>query len=137
MLTQLNLLIYTVIGLTVTWILYSLYMYVATRASEGRPASPLYTEFPALADLRGRALVYCFSPGCGPCRPMSKEVDILAATGAPVFKLDISKHHELSRELGVRAAPTLIVIEGRVIGRMVLGVKTAGYMQELIDASAG
>ena len=29
--------------------------------------------------------------------------------------------------------PTLIVIEGRVIGRMVLGVKTADYMQQLID----
>jgi len=135
LLPQLNLLIYTVIGLSVTWALYSVYMYVATRASEGRPASPLYGLFPALTDLRGRALVYCFSPGCGPCRPMSKEVDILAATGAAVFKLDISKHHELSRELGIRAAPTLIVIEGRVIGRMVLGVKTADYMQALIDGS--
>lgn len=130
-----NLLIYTVIGLSVTWALYSVYMYVATRASEGRPASPLYAQFPALADLRGRALVYCFSPGCGPCRPMSKEIDVLAARGAAVFKLDISKHHALSRELGIRAAPTLIVIEGRVIGRMVLGVKNAEYMQELIDAS--
>ena len=133
---QLNLLIYTVLGLAATWALYSIYMYVATRASEGRPAQPLYAQFPALAQIQGKALVYCFSPGCGPCRPMSKEVDALAATGAPVYKLDISKHHGLSRELGIRAVPTLIVIEGRVIGRMVLGVKTAGYMQELIDSQA-
>jgi hypothetical protein len=64
---------------------------------------------------------------------MSKEVDILAATGAPIFKLDISQHAGLSRELGIRAAPTLIVIENRVIRRMVLGVKTSDHMQRLLQ----
>jgi len=130
----LNLLIYTVIGLAVTWALYSTYMYIATRASEGRSAEPLYALFPALANTHGKALVYCFSPGCGPCRPMSQEVDIVAATGAAVFKLDISKHRTLSRELGIRAVPTLIVIEERGIGRMVLGVKNASYMKQLIES---
>ena len=129
-----DLLIYTVIGLAITWGLYSSYMYVATRASEGRPAEPLYAVFPALEHIEGKALVYCFSPGCGPCRPMSREVDILAERGAAVFKLDISKHGALSRELGIRAAPTLIVVEDQIIGRMVLGVKNAGFMQQLIDS---
>lgn len=128
-----DLLIYTVVGLAVTWGLYSAYMHVATRASEGRQADPLYAQLPRLAEIEGKALVYCFSPGCGPCRPMSKEVDILAATGAPIFKLDISQHAGLSRELGIRAAPTLIVIENRTIGRMVLGVKTADRMQRLLE----
>ncbi len=130
---QLDLLIYTVVGLAVTWGLYSGYMYVATRATEGHPADPLYSRFPDLVDIEGKALVYCFSPGCGPCRPMSKEVDNLAATGAPVFKLDVSQHAALSRELGIRAAPTLILIENRVITRMVLGVKTAREMRRLLD----
>lgn len=128
-----DLLVYAVIGLAVTWALYSSYMYVATRASEGRPVTPLYAVIPALKSVEGKALVYCFSPGCGPCRPMSKEVDILAQHGAAVFKLDISKHARLSRELGIRAAPTLIVVENQVIRRMVLGVKTASFMQQLID----
>ena len=65
---------------------------------------------------------------------MSKEVDILAADGAAVFKLDISRHRELAREFGIRAVPTLIVIEGPVVGRMVLGVKTASHMRKLLDA---
>jgi thiol-disulfide isomerase/thioredoxin len=132
-----SLLIYAVIGLSVTWALYAIYMHVATRASEGRPAKPLYALFPVLATLRGKALVYCFSPQCGPCRPMSKEVDSLAATGAPVFKLDISEHRELSRDLGIRVTPTLILIEDGVIGRMLLGVKTASYMSTLIDPATG
>ena len=131
-----NLLIYAVVGLTATWLLYILYMQVATRAAEGRPADPLYAAFPTLPKVQGRALVYCYSPQCAPCRPMSKEVDQLAATGAPIFKLDITQHPEISREMGIRATPTLILIEDRVVSRMVLGVKTADYMQELIHSPA-
>lgn len=131
-----NLLIYAVVGLAVTWFLYMLYMQVATRAAEGRPAEPLYAPFPALATVRGRALVYCFSPQCAPCRPMSKEVDQLAASGAPVFKLDITRYPEISREIGIRATPTLILIEDNRVARMVLGVKNADFMQDLIQSPA-
>lgn len=130
-----NLLVYTIIGLTVTWLLYVGYMYVATRSSEGRPADPLFRVFPELADHDGRMLVYCFSPQCGPCRPMTKEVDRLADDGAPVYKLDITAHPEVSRALGIRATPTLVVIEDRAVARMLLGVKTADSMRRLLEAT--
>ena len=131
-----NLLIYAVLGLIVTWALYVLYIQVATRAVEGRPADPLYDLFPALKAMQGRALVYCFSPQCGPCRPMSREVDDLAEHGAPIFKLDITEHPELARELGIRATPTLILIENGSIARVLLGVKSARYMSQLIAVTA-
>lgn len=127
-----DLLIYTVLGLTLTWALYLAYMHVATRAAEGRSAAPLVEHIPALGATDGRALVYCFSPQCGPCRPMSRDVESLAATGAPVFKLDISEHPDLCRDLGIRATPTLILIEGGAIARMTIGVKSANYMLALL-----
>ncbi len=130
-----SLLIYAVIGLSVTWALYAGYMYVATRSAEGRSAKPLYAEFPQLATQQGKALVYCYSEHCGPCRPMSKEVDILAAEGVPVFKLDIMQHTNISRALGIRATPTLIVIEGGTVSRMLLGVKTASFMSKLVTST--
>jgi thiol-disulfide isomerase/thioredoxin len=129
----LNLFVYTIIGLSVTWLLYIGYMYIATRSSEGLPAAPLYPLFPDLQGHTGRALVYCFSPQCGPCRPMSKEVDILAGQGAPVFKLDITQHPEVSRQLGIRATPTLILVEDGAVARMLLGVRTVSVMQRLLD----
>jgi len=131
-----DLFLYMVLGLAATWGGYVLYMLVATRASEGLPAAPLLPVFPQLAQVQGRALVYCFSPRCGPCRPMSRDVDTLAASGAPVFKLDVTEHPEVSRELGIRATPTLIVIESGTVARMVLGVKTASYMRQLMSATA-
>ncbi len=132
----LNLLAYAFIGLAVTWGLYLIYMYVATRASEGLAADPLFKRFPELAAVNGKALVYCYAPHCGPCRPMSKEVDILAETGAPVFKFDVTDDPALSREMGIRATPTLILIEDGVVSRMLLGVRTANYMHGLIASHA-
>lgn len=127
-----ELFVYAVFGLAATWILYLIYMQVATRAAEGRPADPLYDRFPDLARHEGRALVYCYSPQCGPCRPMSKEVDSLRGSGAAVYKLDITEDPALSRELGIRATPTLIVIEHGAVARMLLGVRTADYMRRLL-----
>ncbi|MCB1800745.1 MAG: thioredoxin family protein [Gammaproteobacteria bacterium] len=128
-----TLFVYAILGLAGTWGLYLAYMHIATRAAEGRSAQPLYDVLPGLGDVAGPALVYCFSPQCGPCRPMSKEVDLLRARGAPVFKLDITAHPEAGRELGIRATPTLIVVENGAVARMILGVKTADYMQRLLD----
>ena len=42
-------------------------------------------------------------------------------------------HPELAREFGIRATPTLIVVEDGVVRRMVLGVKTAGFMRTLLE----
>lgn len=128
-----DLLIYTIVGLSSTWLLYIGYMYIATRSSEGKPVDCLYPLFPQLRDIQGRALLYCYSPHCGPCRPMSKEIDQLIEQGVPVFKLDIAEHPALSRELGIRATPTLVVIEDGTVQRMLLGVRTADHMLGLIN----
>lgn len=132
-----DLLVYTVIGLTVTWLLYIAYMNVATRAAEGRSAESLYAIFPGMRVREGKSLVYCFSPQCRPCRPMSREVDSLIDDGEPVYKLDITKHPEASRELGIRAAPTLVLIENGRIARMVLGVKLAAFMRDMLGETRG
>ena len=126
-----ELFVYAVLGLGVTWLLYVAYMTVATRAAEGRSAKPLYAVFPAIAT-NSRSLVYCYSPQCGPCKPMLREVESLIDTGEPVFKLDITEHPETSRELGIRATPTLILIRNGSIARMVLGVKMADFMRRLL-----
>lgn len=128
-----DLLVYTVVGLGCTWLAYMAYMYVATRASEGKSSAFLHQRFPQLEELRGRALIYCFTPMCGPCRSMSKEVQTLIGEGKPMFKLDVTKHPDLSRELGIRAVPTLAIIENGTVQRMLLGVQTADKMRELLQ----
>lgn len=128
-----TLLIYAVVGLGVTWLAYAGYMYLATRSAEGRSTQALERLFPGLAGLHGVSLVYCFSKYCRPCRPMSREIDLLMEQGAPVYKLDVLDHPELAREYGIRATPTLIVIEHGAVKRMLLGVKTRSALRQLLD----
>lgn len=127
---------YTVLGLGTLWGLYLAYLHLAARPVIGRPADPLYRHLPELATTPGRALVYCHSPRCRPCRTMSREVDTLRATGAALYKLDITRVPQTSRELGVRATPTLILIEDGRIARLVIGARSAQYMARLLTGPA-
>ena len=131
-----DLLIYAALGLSLTWAAYAAYMHLATRAAEGRTAEPLIRLCPGLAEHPGRALVYCYSPQCGPCRPMSREVDTLVDAGAPIYKLDVSEQPELAREIGIRATPTLVLVQQRTVSRLVLGAKRADFMRRLLAGDA-
>ena len=116
-------LLYIVVGLTVTWSVYLIYLQLATRAVEGRDAAPLLEAMPELARRDRRALVYCYSPRCGPCRVMSPVVEALRRENYPVFALDIAAHAGLAREVGVRAVPTVLVIDRGRIARSLLGAR--------------
>ncbi len=127
-----DLFLYAVFGLAATWALYALYMQIATRASEGRSAAPLYPAIPTLKDQRGRVLIYFTSPHCAPCRPMSAEVADLQAEGAPIHKLDVNDHPQLAREMGIRATPTLMLVKNGSVSRVYLGVKSREAMRSLL-----
>jgi thioredoxin 1 len=126
--------LYVIFGLTGTWVVYLLYLQLATRSAEGRPASDLAQVLPELAGSQQPALVYCYSPRCGPCRGMNTEVEALQRERPRIFKLDISQHLELAQEIGIRATPTVLVVKGGQIERCVIGVKPRAYLQSLLDA---
>lgn len=131
-----DLFLYAIFGLAATWGLYALYMLIATRASEGRPAAPLAGAIPALREQQGSALVYFTSPYCSPCRPMSKDVAALQDEGVPIHKLDVTDHPELAREMGIRATPTLMLIEHGSVSRVYLGVKSREAMRDILQKEA-
>jgi thioredoxin 1 len=125
--------LYVVLGLTATWAVYLLYIYVAARAAEGRPAGELRELFPSLDDSRKAALVYCYTPTCGPCRAMTIEVDALQEESDRVYKLDISRHLELARDLGIRATPTVLLLRDGHIERSYVGAKRRDFLRRLLD----
>ncbi len=102
-------LLYIFFGLTATWVVYLVYLQLATRSIEGRDAGPLLELIPELKQMDQRALVYCYSPHCGPCRFMSPVVKDLQADHYPIYTVNIANHSDLAKELGVRASPTVLV----------------------------
>lgn len=87
----------------------------------GKPSAALASVFPDLAGYRGRAVVYCFSAHCGPCRRLAPAVAALAAHRPRLYPLDLGTHAEAAGALGVRATPTSLMIEDGQVVKVILG----------------
>jgi thioredoxin 1 len=126
-------LLYVLFGLTTTWLVYLVYIHLATRAMEGRDAGPLLEVIPELRQMDRKALVYCHSPHCGPCRFMSPLVESLRADDYPIYTMDVADHFELARELGVRVSPTVLVVDHGRIERSVIGSRDRERLLKLLE----
>lgn len=100
--------------------------------SKGKSISPLLDALPEL-DTKAPGMVYCFSPNCGPCKSMLPAVNELASERQNIHKLDISKHMELAKDIGIRATPTTLVIEQGEVSQVLLGAKSLSSLRKALD----
>ncbi len=95
---------------------YMLWSGLSVRTVKGQPVDLLAPVLPGLAEQQARAVIYCYSEHCGPCRKMAPAIDRLAADHPNLFKLDVTRHHREARAIGIRATPTTLLVEdGRVL----------------------
>lgn len=87
----------------------------------GTPVPALTPDIDACLQEHGRALLYFYSPSCGPCRKMAPLIDAAAERHGKVFKFDVSQSLDIARKLGVMATPTTILISGSRISHIDLG----------------
>ena len=109
-----------------------LYGRLSAGKAVGRPVKSLLKEIPGL-EHADPCLIYCYSPGCPPCRSMTPHIDKLAGETGKVFKLDVSSHMELAREIGIRATPTTLVVSGGQIRKVIIGVKSPAQLLEALE----
>jgi len=127
-----HLLIYFVVGLILLWGLYTVFIFLMAKSARGREISGLSAASPELANLPPKALLYWHTPACGPCKTMGPVIDELCQDGAPVVKLEVSEHLELARELGIRATPTLLLVENDRVERVIIGSCTPARLRKLL-----
>jgi len=107
---------YLVLGFTAVAVAYLLWTGLTAGHITGNPAAPLEPALPGFADHRDRAVIYCYSEHCPPCRKMAPDIARLQATHPNVFKLDISRNTAEARAMGIRATPTTLLVEdGKVL----------------------
>ena len=114
------------------------WMWLNHRASKkmlGATAAPLFDLFPELRRQQ-RALVFCYGPNCPPCKAMHPAVSQLAKQTGQVFELDVTQYMDLTRALGVRATPTVLVIQGGRIENVIIGSKNKAFLQKLLQSPA-
>ena len=101
-------------------------MYLGSQKMKGRPVPADLDQLLRRSDAAGsaRSLVYFYSPSCGPCRSMTPVIDKLAGDGRPVFKINIQDSPEIASKIGIRATPTLLVINQGLIEKVMLGAQS-------------
>jgi len=124
--------LYVFLGLALTWIVFLIYLWTSSKALQGKSVAHLQTLLPQLANYRDQVLLYCFSPSCGPCRRMSPTIDALCEQGEPIIKVDISEAPDVSRELEIRAAPTLMLIRHGVIDQVEIGARSREQIEAML-----
>lgn len=126
--------VYLLLGLALAWVVYLVYVWIASQAVNGKDVSRVLDQLPPPAQTSGALLVYCYSPTCGPCRSMSPIIEELREHGMPVLKLDIADSPELGKELEVRAVPTLLLVENGVVSQTLVGAQSQARIEALLDS---
>ena len=111
-------------------------LYIRHKAMQarGQSISVLHRVFPDLPP-EERALIFCHSPGCPPCKAMLAQITGLAQSHPYVYTLDISQHLDLAKEIGIRATPTILLIEGGTISQVLVGQKKPGLLQDFLEGA--
>jgi len=114
---------------------YMLWIALATRQLRGRSVVDLAGLFPELANHQGKAVIYCYSTHCGPCRHMTPAIEALRQKHSNVLKLDIGAHPVEALRLGVQATPTVLLVEDGQILKALLGAHGLGALKIFLGAA--
>lgn len=111
----------------------ALWIKLASGRIRGRPIAGLAPVFPDLAGYQGRAVIYCDSAHCGPCRRLAPAIEALAARRPRLYRLDLGTHAEPALALGVRATPTSLLVENGQVVKVILGDPLRAIETFLVD----
>ncbi len=125
--------LYLLLGLALTWIVYMVYLWTASKSLQGKKTDQLRKLLPELSDYPEQVLLYCFTPSCAPCRRMTPDIDQMIAAGKPVLKVDVSQALNIARELEIRAAPTLMLIRHDIIKQVEIGMRSRNQIDAMLQ----
>jgi thioredoxin 1 len=118
----------------VVFVLFNLLPLLRARLARGRRVPELDVLLTDAQRARPRLLVYFWSPSCGMCRAMTPVIDRLAAERGDAIKVNVAESLDLARHFGVMATPSLAIVEGGVLKRLVVGARSEPQIRALLES---
>jgi thioredoxin 1 len=80
-------------------------------------------------------IIYFFSISCSACKQMMPVIDeLISEFPGRIKKADVARNMDLARHIGIMATPTTVIIKGRSVIDVLLGVqsrkKLLGFLTE-------
>ena len=66
---------------------------------------------------------------CGPCKTLAENLE-RAQLKVPIEVIDIDVHEDIANEYGIRSVPCLIMLDGNIEVKRLIGSKPAGQIRE-------
>jgi len=66
---------------------------------------------------------------CGPCKMLAKTLDEVN-TQIPIEVIDIDENQELATHYGIRGVPTLVMLDGDIEVKRIVGMKMKNELSE-------
>lgn len=70
---------------------------------------------------------------CGPCKSLSKTLDEIE-TNISFEVIDIDVNPELAVEYGVRGVPTMVMLDGNIEIKRIVGSKTKSELEQWLNS---
>jgi thioredoxin 1 len=109
-----------------------LFLWLGSKRMQGR-AAPDYAALLTPEQYgRDKLLFYFYSAHCGPCRTLAPLIDTMAARYGNVVKVDVTQQPAAARQFGVRATPTLVLVEAGTVVKVMLGAVSERQLEVLL-----
>ncbi len=112
---------FVLIAVLLLFMAFPLYIWFSSKRMQGGSAPP-YDDL-LTPEQRGKAkmLFYFYSQHCGPCRTLTPLVEQMAERYGNVVKVDVMRQGAVAQRFAVRATPTLVLVEGNTVVKVILG----------------
>jgi thiol-disulfide isomerase/thioredoxin len=80
-----------------------------------------------------RMLLYFYNEHCGSCRSVTPLIEELYRRGVGVVKVDVRRHLMMARRFGIRATPSLVVLERGQIACVHVGAINDATLQQFYE----
>ena len=83
---------------------------------------------------KGKVLVDCYAPWCGPCRMLGPVVEAVASENKEYsfYKLNVDDSEEVAVKYGIMSIPCILIFENGELKNTSVGFKSKDELEELL-----
>ncbi len=123
---------FILIGVMAVFMAMPLFIWLGSKRMQGRDAPDCAALLTAEQRGRDKLLFYFYSEHCGPCRTLAPLIDTMAERYGNVVKVDVTQQPAAARQFGVRATPTLVLVDGGKVVKVMLGAVSEKQLEVLL-----
>ena len=84
---------------------------------------------------KGKVVIDCFAPWCGPCKMISPVIDSLSEElkDASFYKINVDDADIITRDYQIMSIPTILIFEDGKLKEKVIGFRSKSELKDIIN----